>query len=367
MGEYTSLFEEGKKLAREGKYEAALEPLQAAKAVNDTKDVTRWIETCQRDGKGKKLLEQAKRLAGAGSFEQALETLKKVDELSSFAEEAKTLGEKYEESRIKQQLEAVRKLARDGNVAEAREMMAKLPPERASELEPEIAEAARQFEKDKAHQAVAAANAAERERQRRAAAARAEVDNALSAVYRKVDQGNFDGAIREIERVLDSGASASIASKCRLLKKNIPPFGQLYNDGVGKYNGGSYEAAASSLLRALMLLREMDINSSLENGLKEKAAKSVSIKGRSALNRQDYGTAAKAFRDSLQLSPGNAEATNGLAEISRRATDVYMEGYTAMTAAPDIAKKKFETVLEMAPPDSKPYLDAKKRLRELGN
>ncbi len=363
---YTELFEAGKKLQREGKFEAALEPLQAAKELKSTKEVDRWIETCQRDGKSKKMLEQAKRLAGAGNFEQALETLKKVDELSNFSEEAKTLSEKYEEGRIKSVTDQVRKAAQSGDVQGARDLLAKLPPEKASELEPELGEMSKQFERDRANQAVAAASAAERDRQRRGAAARAKLDSALSAVYRKVDQGNFDGAVREIERVLENGSSAELATRCRLLKTKIPIFGSNYTDGVGKYNGGQYEAAASSLLRALNLLREMDIPSTLESGLKDKAARAVGIKGRSALARQEYGTAAKAFRDSLQLSPGNAEATNGLAEISRRATDVYMEGYTAMNTTPDIARKKFETVLEMAPPDSKPYQDAKRRLRELG-
>jgi len=110
----------------------------------------------------------------------------------------------------------------------------------------------------------------------------------------------------------------------------------------------------------------MDDDAKLESGLKAKTAQALAFKGRAAANRQEYGVAARAFKEALKINPDSREATSGLAAIKRNAEQIYSEGYALKERDPDAARKRFQDVIDMVPAGDEWAKKAQKRLNELG-
>jgi pSer/pThr/pTyr-binding forkhead associated (FHA) protein/tetratricopeptide (TPR) repeat protein len=363
--EYVELFEQGKELLRAQKHDEALERFKAAQQISDKPELARYIETCERDGKGVKILAEAKALAAAGEHVKAIALLKEIDSLASSFDEAKQLAEAYEKERIRTVHANIDKLLGKEDVEAARALLASLPEEEAAAARRRIDEGEREISASQADRARNARRRAENAKRDQLRKARQEVDSAISGVVRKIEVGNFDGAERELDRVLDSATSKHVVAKAKALRKQIPKFAVAYRDGISKYNGGAYESAADPLLRALTLWEDMDLEGDLGDKLQTKVGKSMEAKGRSALARQEYGIAARAYREALRFNPSSVEAKSGLQEIARRAKEVYLEGYVEKDRNPDFARRKFREVLDMVPSDNQVHQDARRRLEDL--
>ena len=363
--EYDRHFEEGKKLLRASKYELALEQFKAAQAVIPKAEIGRYLEACERDSKATSQLLEAKALAAAGEYPRALEVLQGIDQLANAYEEAKELVKTFELDRIAAVKAQIERLVEEGDLEAARGLLASLPGEEARAVAGQIDQAERSLEADQAESARRAREGAARAKRDRIRRARQEVDQALAGVVRKIDSGDFEGAMRELDRVMDQAKSSHLVAKVRTLRKLIPKFSLAYREGISKYNGGGYEAAAAPLLRALTLYEDMDIDGKKAASLQEKVGKSMEMKGRSAMARQEYGTAAKAFRQALRFNPKATSAAAALQDIARKAKDVYLQGYVEKDRNPDLARQRFRQVLDMVPSDHEVYADAKRRLDDM--
>ncbi|MBI5549810.1 MAG: FHA domain-containing protein [Deltaproteobacteria bacterium] len=347
--EYADAYQEARSLYDEKKYDKALAQAEEAQAIKKTSEAGRLIFTIKAILEAKASLEAAERLASTGDYDKAIERLKEIDDSSELSEDAKALIKKLSEEKAKASMESVRKACSEGEFDTARQLISQVPFDHQDGMRLEVVDAEAAWKRDAVQRerqrlvAIQQAKAAKLQRQRQ------EIDEGIVPIVRKLDVGDFDGAVRQCDRVLDANPSALVAAKVRMLKKTIPTFGIAYNDGMSRYHGGSYEAAASSLQRALKLFEDMDCRSGLEKQLLERTGQALAFKGRAAANRQDYGTAARAYKDALRINPNSKEAKDGLALLRRNAEDVYREGYMLRERDPDAARKRFRDVIEMVP------------------
>lgn len=362
-------YEEARKDARrlfgEKKYDKALERAHDAQTAKKTTEMDRLINTIERNKEAAAVLKEAKGAAARGDFDRAVDKVKDLDTDTDAGEEAKELTRKWGEEKNKAAVEKVRAAANEGDFDTARSLIAGVPLSDQEMIKREVAEIEQQWKKDEGRRRSAAAAAAQRAAAARKAKERAQIDEAISPVVRKMESGDFEGAVRQCERVAEANGDAKVQAKVKVLKKNIPGFGMAYNDGMSKFHGGSFEQAAPVLLRALSLFENMDIDSKIETGLKDKAAQALAFKGRAAATRQEYGTAARAYKEALKINPSSKEATSGLAAIKRNAEEIYNEGYAIKERDPDAARKRFQDVIDMVPAGDDWAKKAQKRLNEL--
>ncbi|MGC4117935.1 MAG: hypothetical protein QM765_25985 [Myxococcales bacterium] len=363
--EYDEARKDARKLFAEKKYDKALERARDAQTAKKTTEMERLINTIERNLEASKTLKDAKGAAARGEFDRAIEKVKDLDVDTDAGDEAKDLSKKWQEEKNKAALEKVRAAANDGDFDTARSLIAQCPLSDQEMIKREVSEIESQYKRDEGKRRASAAAAAQRAAAARKAKERAQIDEAISPIVRKMESGDFEGAVRQCDRVAEANNDAKVQAKVKVLKKNIPGFGMAFHDGVSKFNGGSFEQAAPVLLRALSLFENMDIDSKIEDGLKEKTAQALAFKGRAAATRQEYGTAARAYKEALKINPGSKEATQGLAAIKRNAEEIYNEGYAIKERDPDAARKRFQDVIEMVPVGDDWAKKAQKRIDEL--
>ncbi len=362
---FDELLQQSRNLLRELKYAEAITVLEEARGLKETSELMRQLEAATRERDSNKLLAAARGLAANYQFEDALAELKKIPETSLAYDEARTLTAEYNTAKFERAAQAVRDAAAERDFERARELLTKVAPLDADALSKELAAAERQAKVDEAREAAEAKRAAASRKRAKLRRAQAEDDDAISGVVKKIDTGNFDGAVRELDRVAEKSRSTLVARKVRSLRKLIPQFGKAYDEGVTRYNAGALEVAAGLLERSLKLYRDMDIDGRLEGSIEQKLSRALLAKGRAAMSRQEYGLAAKTFKQVLRFDPNVREAKSALADITSKAHEVYLEGYVQMQRSPETARKKFQEVMEMVPASDKNHQDAKRRMAQL--
>jgi tetratricopeptide (TPR) repeat protein len=364
--EYTEVVKEAKRLLMDKKYAEALARYQDAKDLIDKPELAKPIEFAERNLKAKKLLDDAVAASQRADWDNAIAKVKDMDGDSDLADSAKDYEKKWTAQRDAELIEKIKTTAQSGDFGAARALVDKVPSELQENLRRDINDIEKQYANDKAGREHQAAVNAVIEKKRRAAQARMAVDQAVEPVVHKIELADFDGALRQCDRVAELNTSPAVIDKLKTLKRVIPGFGQAYTDGMSRFNGGAAEQAAPSLLRAFTLLEDMDIDSPKAEGqLRSKAAQALALKGRAAANRNEYGTAAHAYKDALKLSPESSQAREGLAEIRRHAQEVYETGYTLKERDPEAARRHFKDVIEMVPAGEELAKKAAKRLEEL--
>lgn len=364
---FDELLQQSRNLLREQKYADAIVVLEEAREIKETSELMRQLEAAQRERDGNKVLAAARGLAATHQYDDALAELKKIPETSLAYDEARTLSAEYNTAKLERAAQAVRDAIAEREFEQARELLAHVAPLDSTTLTKEIEAAERQAKLDDAREAAEAKRAAVNRKRARIRRAQAEVDGAIAGVVKKIDTGNFDGALRELDRVEEKHRSAVVVRKVKKLRKLIPQFGNAYDEGITKYNAGALEVAAGLLQRSLKLYEDMDIDGKLDGSIRQKLSRALLAKGRAAMSRQEYGLAAKTFKQVLRFDPKVKEAKSALTDISAKAHEVYLEGYVQMQRSPDAARRKFQEVMEMVPSTDKNYQDAQRRLSQLDN
>lgn len=262
-------------------------------------------------------LAAAHRHAEAGDLEKAIAAARQVEAESSRFEEAKALAAKWAAALEAQRRERFKAALEAGDLASARALVASLQAEEREAAFAQIQAAEQQLEQRRAEEKLAARRQGGRS-QEDVRRARDQIDQVLSGVVRKMDVGNFRGALGELERVAESNPPAVAASKIQLLQEKLPRFVESYSDGAAKYDAGNLVDAAGPLLRALILYEDMDLAGKLDASLRERAARSLAARARAAGGHREWSSAERDYRAALRIWPGLEEATDGLAEQARR-------------------------------------------------
>jgi len=193
-----------------------------------------------------------------------------------------------------------------------------------------------------------------------------EIDEAIAPVVRKMEAGDFEGALRQCDRVAEANGDPKVIAKLKVLRKSLPDFAKAWNEGMGHFAQGALEPAAAPLLRALALFEDMDLDSDrLESALKGRAVKALVVKGRAADSRQQFQASSRAYQDALRLDPSAKEALEGMVAVRERAREIYEQAYVSRGSDRPLAKKSFRLVVEMLPADDELARRAQKRLEEL--
>ena len=355
---------------RQERYATALKKFEEAKEIAPSRhDADRLIENARIEVNAATALVEAKKLSEAGNYDDAIATLEKVKDLSLQIDLVHELEQKYDLERGKRRVIEARAQLQQGQLDKARMLAQKLPDADRKALEAEITEAEQRQRGDEVRRQVVAVAQAERRKADKVHAAQAEVDSAIAGVVRKVEGQNFDGAMKELDRVAENTTSELVVKKVKALRRQIPEFGKAYQDAMHAWDAGAYEIAAGPIGRALKLYEDMDIEGHLDGTLREKLGKATLEKGRAAMNRQEYGLAVRTLKEALgmgNLKPNEtSDAREMLAQIGRKAKEVYMEGYVEKTRSPETARRKFRETMEISLPGSEYYQKAEKSLENL--
>lgn len=129
--------------------------------------------------------------------------------------------------------------------------------------------------------------------------------------------------------------------------------------------------AAAELLRIAPAALEIDQQISGGDGkvrtkLKRFYADGLYLKGIESYAEKDYVRAYQLLSDALKQQPGHALSESRLAELSRKARDLYYEGYVLKDSQPAETRKIFKRLTQMSRPDNQFHKLASKWLAANG-
>ncbi len=254
--------------------------------------------------------------------------------------------------------------ARD--VEGVRAIIAKLPSNaqplyrtKLADLEQLLAkEAADQAKQERNNKALAAKRAAERRAQF--------IAEAFDAVERKFENGDYDRAVLECDRVIDANkGDDEIRERAKNLKRLIPQFSRSFVDAQRKVQANSLETAVRPLKKSEELYNQIGFKGALLDTLHEQLAEASVRAGKAAAARNDIASAGRNFREALRLNPGDQRAQDGLAGLQSKLEELFQRAYVEKDRDPRSAAEKFRIVIDTAPEGSELRAKAEAHLKEL--
>ncbi|MBI5529869.1 MAG: hypothetical protein HY897_26390 [Deltaproteobacteria bacterium] len=174
-------------------------------------------------------------------------------------------------------------------------------------------------------------------------------------------QGNVNGAIQAIE------SAGSSDAKLQKLLADLRGFAGALQEGETYYRGKQDEGAIKALGRAIQYGKI--VAPSGDNAYAQKIAGMIAdmyyLRGVKAFYKENYLIAAQNFQQALKFKPDHQQSQNKLKEMSAVAGRLYEEGYVLKAADPEGAKKKFQTIIQITPPDNDYHKKAKDWLKRL--
>jgi pSer/pThr/pTyr-binding forkhead associated (FHA) protein len=253
-----------------------------------------------------------------------------------------------------------------GELEEAQRLVAALPEESRAKLEPQLNEAIERDRKAKRD----AERKSVQDREERSRAEKEEKENELrtlfSGVARRFHAGEYDRAVLECDRVVeDHTEDRAVQAKASELKKLIPSFAIVFEDGQRKYKANALQAAVGPLRRARDLYQSIGFTGALGTRIDDDLAAADIAAGQNELAEGNFSDAAAYFREAQKLGTRDPRATEGLARISARADLLLQEGIRLRETNPKEATSKLKQVLELVPSGSGTYKKAKEALAQI--
>lgn len=365
--QYDLALRDGKKAIHDRRPSDALVKFQEARELfpDRVKELDRYIATAERDQKAEVQIKKVKALQAEGRFEEALAGLQEVDTFSSISELVQPLRDEIEKQQLDTEKKEIRRLLEEREIDEARDRISALPNIEIPIFMDLLEEAEKQAKIEEATSA-RQARTREQERKRQAQQRRqAEITQAIAPIVAKIDRADFKGAQKMLDKFNTRGKPSHVVSKITAMRKALPKLQKDYTQGNSQYLGKNYERAAEPLARAWKTWKSMGISGKLGDKIYAQAGEALENKGRMAMQRKDYVSAGKAFKETLRFNRNSKVASNGLNEIIRKATDIFHQGYTEMGSNPARARQLFEQVIAMTPSDSEVHQKALSRKRTL--
>ncbi|MBN1205200.1 MAG: FHA domain-containing protein [Myxococcaceae bacterium] len=353
---------------RDGEYSKAVKLIEEAEGLKPGIDEEGLAASARAEAVVIEAFQEVRALVADGRFEEARQRLEaapagttaKSDEERAALE--KELGEAEVVFYTKRADELLDARDADG----LRPVIPKLPAnlqaayrEKLGDLELELArEAEEQAEQDKANKALAAKRAAERRAQF--------IRDAFEAVERKFENGDYDRAVLECDRVVEAHrADAQIRERARSLKRLIPQFARSFQDAQRKVSANSMETAIRPLRKSKELYQQIGFGGDMLDTLNEQLAEASVRAGKAALARNDIASASGHFREALRLNPSDARARDGLDSLESKAEELFQRAYIEKDRDPRSAAEKFRIVIDTVPEGSELRQKAQALLEEL--
>jgi pSer/pThr/pTyr-binding forkhead associated (FHA) protein/tetratricopeptide (TPR) repeat protein len=353
---------------REGNFAEAVQLIEEAEALKPGIDADKQADAARNELAVVEALAEVRGLMEQQRFEEARQKLDTAPEgiTAKSDDERKALDKQLIDAEGAYYTQKVEDLLANRDVAGARALVDKLPAnarplyrQKADELEAQLTLEVEEAEDlDRTNKVLAA---------KRAAAKRAQmIAEAFDVVERKFDNGDYERAVLECDRVVDvHKGDNEIRERARNLKRLIPQFARTYQDAQRKIQAGSMETAVRPLRKAEEIYRQLGFTGPMLDAIREQLAESSVRAGKAALARRDIASAGQHFREALRLSPGEPRAQEGLNSLQEEAENLYQRAYIERDRDPRSAAEKFRIVIDTAPEGSELRRKAQMYLQEL--
>jgi pSer/pThr/pTyr-binding forkhead associated (FHA) protein len=354
---------------RNGEYAEAVALIEAAERLKPGIDEESLVKAAQAEALVMEAFQAVRALMNEGNYEDAR---RKLDEAPAGTtarsdEERARLEKELLDIEVSYYVKRADELLEARDVEGLRRVIPRLPADsqplyrqRLADIEETMAaQAALQEQQDKANKALAA----KRAREQRARY----VADAFAAVERKFENGDYERAVLECDRVIEANQNDSeIRDRARNLKRLIPQFASTYADAQRKIQARSLETAVRPLKKSDELYRQIGFKGSLQDAINAQLAESSIRAGKAAAARNDVASASSHFREALRLSPDNSQVREALRSLQSMLEDLYRRAYVEKDRDPRSAAEKFKIVIDTAEETSELKQRAQDQLKELG-
>jgi pSer/pThr/pTyr-binding forkhead associated (FHA) protein len=295
-------------------------------------------------------LQKVRDLIDEKKFDEAREKLANAPEGTAKTDEEHRkleaeLGEKQLAWRIQQVDEAL--ATRDPEVI--RPLLDTLPAQNRPAYEEKLADIEAELAKESADVARRNRNARDRAAANAKEQRRQFMEEAFVDVERRFNGGDYPRAVLECDRVVDRyKGDKEVKDRAMSLKRLIPQFARVLEEGQKKMDANALESAAKPLRRAAELYRQIGFRGSLGNTLDEQLASSSVAAGQAALKKGDLVSAGSSFREAMRLNPGDGRARDGLETLQKKVEELYLQAYIQRDRDPQAAAEKFKVIIETA-------------------
>jgi tetratricopeptide (TPR) repeat protein len=300
-----------------------------------------YKEHCEKELKVWDTIEAARKLAESGRHAEALGLLEGVKEDTAYGPEIERLKKEYSKKIAEAMLKEARaKLAAgdyDGALEIAEAAIAQAPSlSSALTMREEIEEARREANKPKPKP-------------------KDEIPPELFRAVALYKNDQIGAAIDAAEAAGGTNAQTYVA-RMKRVKSLLAEAEQAHR-----------KKAAAELLRIAPAALEVDQQISDGDGkvrskLKGYYADGLYLKGIEAYQDKDFVRAYQLLNDALKQKPGHQLSETRLAELSRKARDLYYEGYVLKDSNPAETRKVFRRLTQMTKPDNQYHRLAEKWL-----
>lgn len=349
----------------DGRFGDAVDMIETAERIKPGIDEDGLGDIARKELAAMKSLELAKSLVEQLRFDDARAELARTPEAS----EARTQERAALEAEIeRRQFDYLEKSAQDAldalDPGTAAQFIEQLPEDRQGRMRARLEEVEALVNKQEQMDASRRRADAERNRTRAAQARKAFVDNAFRPVERKFHAMDFQRAVLECDRVVDQyRGDDDIRSRARTLKQLIPSFARSWEDAQKKVRARAMESSLRPLKKAKTLYDQIALPGSIGDLLQEQLVDAQVVSAKAAIARNDLGSAAALYRDTLRLAPGDERAEQGVARLAQRADELYTEAYMIRERDPKQSISKLKTILKVVPKGSEVYGKAEAQLR----
>jgi hypothetical protein len=216
---------------------------------------------------------------------------------------------------------------------------------------------------------VAEQKAAEEKKQRELAEAKEaqekaqRMETAFGSVGRKLNEQAYERATLECDRVVEQyGKDPDVRERAIKVKRLIPRFRRQWEEGIRRGQEDA-DSAYESLQSAYDLYTEIGLPGALDAEVVANLNVAAMAKAHNAVDRDDFGTAALAYRGILQRTPDDGLAKQGMERLGAKAEDLFRLAYILRDRDPRRSVELYKTVLDMVPKSSKLYQDSAKQLK----
>jgi pSer/pThr/pTyr-binding forkhead associated (FHA) protein/tetratricopeptide (TPR) repeat protein len=354
---------------RNGEYATAVELIEAAERLKPGIDEEGLVKAAQAEATVMDAFQAVRKLMEQGNYEEARQ---KLDEAPAGTtaksdEERARLEKELTDIEVDYYMKRAAELVEARDVENLRAVIPRLPADRQPQYRQRLmeleevmaAEALEQEKLDKTNKALAA----KRAQQRRAQI----VADAFASVERKFENGDYERAVLECDRVMeDNKSDAEIQQRARNLKRLIPQFASTYADAQRKVQARSLETAVRPLRKSEDLYRQIGFNGTLLDSIRGQLADAEMRAGKAAVARNDVASASNHFREALRLNPENSQVRDAIRSLQGLLEELYRRAYLEKDRDPRSAAEKFKIVINTAEETSELKKRAQDQLKDLG-
>ncbi len=345
----------------EERYEDAVMLLEQVERLSPGLDSENLLSQARTEMKTIQCLETAQKLLAEQHFDDTRAELASCPDASPKRnQERARIQELLDAQQYSAMESAFQKALAANDFSAAEEIVTQLPPGRQPSFKLKLEERQSAVASEKAAQiAHDRAIAEDKENQEKAQ----RMETAFGSVGRKLNEGAFERATLECDRVLDTyGKDPDVRERAKKVKRLIPRFAVQWSEGIRR-GQDSPDTAYRPLLDALALYQQIDLPGALDSEISAALNVSAMAVAKAAWDRQDYGSVAAIYRGILERTPEDSAAKAGMERLESKAEDIFKMAYMVKDRDPKKAAEDFKSILALVPTSSPLYQKAKQQLK----